>query len=161
MFARLAALFVIVPAVELAILYRLAGVVGFWPEVGLIVATGFVGAALARHQGRATLRRLKTDAAAGRPPADAAVDSVLILVAGALLLTPGLLADAVGFSLLIPGLRRSIKRGVARALKNRVDVRVASVVPPATRPDVFVVEPTRLRDEPRPSGSRHSDAADR
>ena len=143
MFARLAALFVIVPAVELAILYRLAGVVGFWPEGGLIVLTGLTGAALARHQGRATLRRLRADAAAGKPPADAAVDGVLILVAGALLLTPGLLTDAVGFSLLIPGLRRSVKRRLAASLRGRVSVAVASSIPPGVRPDVVEAEATR------------------
>ena len=143
MFARLALLFVLVPAVELALLYQLAGVIGFWPEVGLIVLTGLAGAALARYQGRETLRRLRAGMAAGRPPADAAVDGVLILIAGALLLTPGLLTDAAGFSLLIPGLRRGVKRAVAAGLKNRVDVRVASLVPPAARPDVVEAEAVR------------------
>ena len=141
MFARLAALFVIVPAVELAILYQLAGVVGFWPEVGLIVATGFAGAALARYQGRETVRRLRADAAAGRVPADAAVDGMLILVAGALLLTPGLLTDAAGFSLLIPGLRRTVKRAVGRRFRGRVSV--TTFVPPGARPDVVETEATR------------------
>ena len=147
MFARLAALFVLVPAAELALLYWLAGYVGFWPEVALIVCTGFAGAALARYQGAETARRLRADAAAGRVPADAAVDGVLILVAGAFLLTPGLLTDAAGFALLIPGLRRSVKRALVRRFRGRVNVSVAAFVPPGPRPDVFEVEPpSTLRD---------------
>ena len=144
MLARLAALFVLVPAVELALLWWLAGYVGFWPEVALIVCTGLAGAALARYQGAATVRRLRADAAAGRVPADAAVDGVLILVAGAFLLTPGLLTDAAGFALLISGLRRAIKRGAGRFLKGRVDVSVASFVPPSARPEVVEVEARRV-----------------
>lgn len=149
MLARLALLFVLVPAAELALLYWLAGYIGFWPEIALIVCTGLTGAALAKYQGAATLRRLRADAAAGRMPADAAIDGVLILVAGALLLTPGLMTDVVGFSLLIPGLRRQFKRGAAAYLKGRVTMSVASFVPPERRPDVVVVEPNRL-DEPQP-----------
>ena len=148
MLARLALLFILVPAAELALLWWLAGYVGFWPEIALIVLTGTVGAALARYQGAATLRRLRADAAAGKMPADAAVDGALILVAGAFLLTPGLMTDAAGFSLLIPGLRRQIKRAATRYLRGRVSVSVASFVPPGARPDVFEVEP----GSPSPTG---------
>ncbi len=66
MLARLALLFVLVPAAELALLVWLSGKIGVWAELALIVATGFAGAALARYQGAATLRRLRADAAAGR-----------------------------------------------------------------------------------------------
>ncbi|MFH5805334.1 FxsA family protein [Alienimonas sp. DA493] len=151
MLARLALLFVLVPAAELALLYWLAGYIGFWPEIALIVFTGLTGAALARYQGAATLRRLRKDAAAGRPPADAAIDGVLILIAGAFLLTPGLMTDVAGFSLLIPGLRRQIKRGAANYLKSRITMSFATFVPPERRPDVVVVEPNRLDGkQPRP-----------
>ncbi|QDT16143.1 FxsA family protein [Alienimonas californiensis] len=154
MLARLALLFVLVPAAELALLYWLAGYIGFWPEIALIVLTGLTGAALAKYQGAATLRRFRADAAAGRMPADAAIDGVLILVAGAFLLTPGLMTDVAGFSLLIPGLRRQIKRGAAAYFKGRVTMSVASFVPPQRRPDVVVVEPNRLDEtQPRPGES--------
>ena len=149
MLARLALLFVLVPAAELALLWWLAGVVGFWSEVGLILVTGLTGAALAKYQGAATLRRLRADAAAGKVPADAALDGVLILVAGAFLLTPGLMTDAAGFALLIPGLRRSVKRAAAKRLRGRVNVSVASFIPPEVRPDVVetdVVETEVRRD---------------
>ncbi|NNJ24769.1 FxsA family protein [Alienimonas chondri] len=144
MLARLALLFVVVPAVELALLYWLAGYIGVWTEIALIVATGMAGAALAKYQGAATWRRLRADAAAGKMPADAAIDGVLILIAGAFLLTPGLLTDVAGFSLLIPGLRRQIKRLAAGYLRGRVSMSVASFVPPQSRPDVVVVEPNRI-----------------
>lgn len=155
MLARLALLFVLVPAAELALLVWLSGKIGVWAELALIVATGFAGAALARYQGAATLRRLRADAAAGRAPADAAVDGVLILLAGALLLTPGLMTDAVGFSLLIPGLRRQMKRRVSNDLKRRVKMSVATFVPPGARPDVVEVEP---RSVPPASQTRTGNA---
>ena len=143
MLGRLALLFVLVPAAELALLWWLAGYVGFWPEIALIVCTGLTGAALTRYQGAVALRRLKADAAAGKMPADAAIDGVLILLAGAFLLTPGLLTDAAGFSLLIPGLRRQFKRAAVGYLRGRVNVSVASIVPPGARPDVVEVEARR------------------
>jgi UPF0716 protein FxsA len=144
MLGRLALLFILVPAAELALLYWLAGRIGLAAEIALIVATGVAGAALTRYQGAATLRRFRADAAGGRLPADAAIDGVLILVAGAFLLTPGLLTDVAGFSLLVPGLRRGVKKAVSGYLRGRVTMTAADFVPPQARPDVVVVEANRV-----------------
>jgi UPF0716 protein FxsA len=115
-------LFILVPAVELALLIQVGKVIGTPATFGLILLTGFVGAALARAQGVSTLRRLQSELAQGRPPAAAILDGVLILVAGALLLTPGVLTDAVGFALLVPPVRAGVRKLVwARILQGIKD----------------------------------------
>jgi len=82
--------------------------------------TGVVGAALARHQGLATLARLQTDLAQGRLPAEPIVEGALILVAAAVLLTPGVLTDAAGFLLLVPPFRRLMIRIATRRFERAV-----------------------------------------
>ncbi len=103
-------LFIIIPAVELVLLIEVGKRIGTMPTLGLIVATGVIGATLARHQGLAVMSRLRGEVGAGRLPTDALIDGALILVAGALLVTPGVLTDAVGFLLLIPLTRMALKR---------------------------------------------------
>ena len=115
---RLLLLFVLVPAIELILLIKLGGIIGLFPTGGIIVLTGFLGAALTRMQGLAVLRRMQREMAAGQMPAGSIMDGVIILIAGALLLTPGFLTDIVGFSCLIPGVRSVIKR-FARARVER------------------------------------------
>jgi len=114
MFLRLLLLFTIVPLVELFLLVKLGTVVGVGPTVALVIFTGVLGAWLARQQGLGVLRRLSEDLAEGRLPAEALVDGLLILIAGAVLLTPGLLTDALGFLLLVPQ-SRAVARKVAVA----------------------------------------------
>ena len=70
-----------------------------------ILVTAVVGAALVRRQGLATLARAQAEVDAGRPPVRELFDGVCILVAGALLLTPGFMTDALGLALLLPGFR--------------------------------------------------------
>ena len=73
------------------------------------MGTGFVGASLARQQGISTLARLRKDLDAGRLPAEAIIDGVMILVAAAVLITPGVLTDLFGFLCLVPAFRRPLK----------------------------------------------------
>jgi UPF0716 protein FxsA len=117
---RLLLLFTVVPLVELVLLIQLGRVVGLASTLALVLFTGVLGASLARWQGLATLRRVQAEMAEGRVPAAALVDGLLILVAGALLLTPGLLTDALGFLLLVPPSRAVVRRGLSRALRGRI-----------------------------------------
>ena len=103
-------LFTLVPLVELWLLFRIAQETSFLFTIALVLTTGVVGATLARWQGWRTMARIQDELNANRMPADAMVDGVLILVAGLLLVTPGVLTDAVGFALLVPPLRSLVKR---------------------------------------------------
>lgn len=120
MIFRLLALFVIVPLVDLAILVRLGQALGFWPTIGLVVATGTAGAFLARSQGLAVLRGIRTEMAVGQMPSSRLLDGAMVLVGGVLLLTPGLLTDLAGFILLLPPSRRRLKEILRRRVEKMV-----------------------------------------
>lgn len=109
---RLLLLFVALPALELALLIELGSRIGAAPTLAIIVVTGVVGASLARRQGLGVVRDIQRETAAGRLPAAAVVDGAILLVAAALLVTPGVLTDAAGFLCLIPAFRRWV-RGLA------------------------------------------------
>lgn len=113
-------LFVVLPAVELALLIEVGSRIGTPATLALIAVTGVVGATLARRQGLGVLRHLQREVDAGRLPAGSLVDGVLILVAGALLVTPGILTDAFGFLCLVPAFRRLLKGALRRRLERAV-----------------------------------------
>jgi len=117
---RLLLLFVVLPAVELALLIRLGGLIGTLPTLALIAVTGVVGASLARHQGLGVLKKLQEESVAGRMPAGSLVDGVLILIAAALLVTPGVLTDVFGFLCLVPAFRQQLKQAGLRHFERAV-----------------------------------------
>jgi UPF0716 protein FxsA len=117
-------LFTIVPIVELAILVWIGGETQWWVPILLVIGTGVLGAVLARWQGWQVLQRIRADAAAGRVPADALLDGFLILLAGILLVTPGVLSDLFGVALLIPPVRGLVKRGATAWIKRNIEFRV-------------------------------------
>jgi len=124
---RLLLLFTVVPAIELYLLVRLGQATSAGMVIALVVATGVIGAALARQQGLSLLRRVQDEMAAGRLPAEGLLDGLLILVGGVLLITPGVVTDAVGFCLLIPLTRRAVKAVVRRWIKRQVEAGRLSV----------------------------------
>lgn len=120
MLLRLFALFALLPLVELALLIRLGAWLGTWPTIGLVLVTGFVGAALARSQGGRVLRAIRAELAAGRMPAQHLLDGLLVLIGGILLLTPGLITDVMGTLLMLPPTRRRFRIAVQRRLEGMI-----------------------------------------
>ncbi len=98
--------FLIVPFVEIYLLLKIGGVIGIFPTVLLVVFTAVLGAWLLRQQGFATWQRMQTSLAQGAVPAYEMIEGPVLLVGGALLLTPGFFTDAVGFACLIPQTRQ-------------------------------------------------------
>lgn len=135
MFVRLLVLFTIVPIVELVLLVKIGETVGFWPTFALVIGTGALGAFLTRLEGLRVLRQVQTEFQEGRVPTDALLDGLLIIVAGAVLLTPGLITDAVGFFLLVPPGRRLIRRAIAAAAARRLGVARPTVIDAEWRND--------------------------
>jgi len=117
-------LFTILPIVELSILIWIGGETEWWVPVLLVIFMGIAGAALARWQGWQVLQRIREDARAGRIPASALIDGFLILLAGILLVTPGVITDIAGIALLIPPIRALVKRAALLWLTRSVEVRV-------------------------------------
>lgn len=121
LFGRLFVLFVLVPIIELALLVQLGRVVGVLPTVALVLLTGVAGAGLARAEGMRVLFGFQNELAGGRLPEQALFDGICILVGGAVLLTPGILTDLLGFALLVPLTRRWIQKRVRRSLERRME----------------------------------------
>jgi UPF0716 protein FxsA len=122
-------LFTVVPIVELALLIWLGGQTVWWLPVLLVIADGVAGALLWRWQGLRTLVRIREEMAAGRMPADAMVDGLLIFFAGGLLITPGMITDIAGFALLIPPIRAVVKQLAKVWFIRHVEVRTAAFYP--------------------------------
>ena len=112
MFLRLIILFVTVPLVELYLLLRLAELTGPLPTFLLVIVTGIIGSWLAKHEGLIAWQKFHAALAEGRAPSREIQDGLMIVFAAALLLTPGLLTDVVGFAMLIPVGRDLIRRFV-------------------------------------------------
>jgi UPF0716 protein FxsA len=119
-FVRLVLLFTIVPLVELYLLVEIGGLIGVWPTIAVVLVTGIVGAALARQQGMGVFRRFDQALRGGEIPAEPLADGLLILVAAAVLLTPGLITDALGFFLLLPWTRPAVRRALIAWFSRRI-----------------------------------------
>ncbi|MCK5831093.1 MAG: FxsA family protein [Methylococcales bacterium] len=104
--------FLIVPFVEIYLLLQIGGVVGVFPTVLLVVFTAVLGAWLLRQQGFSTWQRFQASVAKGTVPAYEMIEGPILLVGGALLLTPGFFTDALGFACLIPQMRRKFAKYV-------------------------------------------------
>ena len=123
MLFKLILLFTITPIIELAILIKLGQEIGLWQTLAIVIATGILGASLAKWQGWGVIRRIRADLENGRMPAQALFDGLLILIGGALLLTPGIITDLLGFFLLIPPSRRLAKAYLSRRFKKSIETR--------------------------------------
>lgn len=112
------------PLLELAVLIKVGQTLGVWLTILLLIATGVVGSLIVQSQGLQAARRAAQSMAEGRPPIEPVVDSFMLMLAGALLLIPGLLTDLIALPLLVPPIRRWIARWALRRMFKNADVRV-------------------------------------
>jgi UPF0716 protein FxsA len=111
--------FIAVPIAEIAVFIQAGERFGLWPTLAMVILTAFLGTGLLRYQGLRTLGRVQESLQRGEVPVGEVFTGLCLLVAGALLLTPGFLTDAVGFALFVPGIRRVLAGGVLSALSKR------------------------------------------
>ena len=121
MLGKLILIFVLTPIMELFLLIEMGQRMGTLNVIGLVVFTGIVGAFLAKLQGLSVLRKVQTDLMNGILPTNQMFDGVLILAGGALLITPGVLTDTLGFILLIPPTRTWTKEQLKKWLNRRIE----------------------------------------
>lgn len=113
-------IFLGIPILEIAVFIQAGSIFGLWPTLAATVVTAVLGAALVRAQGMAALYRARESLAHDRIPVAEVFTGICLLLAGALLLTPGFVTDAVGFLLLVPPLRAVLGRWIlAAALRSR------------------------------------------
>ncbi len=129
-------LFLLTPLIEIAVFIEVGSLIGLWPTLGVVILTAVLGAALWRAQGLSTWARAQETLRAGELPVREVTDGAFLLVAGALLLTPGLVTDAIGFLLLVPPLRRWLAQVVFRHLRARMDVHVVRPQDPGAGPTI-------------------------
>lgn len=150
---RLILLFTLLPLVELSLLLRIGEWLGPGPTIGLVVVTGIVGAWLARREGLRTWGRVQAELAGGRMPGEELLHALLVLIAGVVLVTPGVLTDIAGLLLLFRPTREIVARRMRKRLANRVQFQtvgfgdLGSEVPGAPGPG-----PAYDAEEDRPRG---------
>ena len=102
--------FICVPILEMLLLIEVGGVLGTLPTIGLVMLTAVIGVSMLKQQGLSTLARFQQKSSQGELPGDELFSAVFLLIAGALLLTPGFFTDLLGFALLIPQFRSRLAR---------------------------------------------------
>lgn len=137
----LAILFIVIPALEIYVLIKVGGIIGALPTIGIIVATGLIGAALAKHQGFAAVRKVQEAMLEGREVGSSLVGAALVLVAAVFMVTPGFITDAVGILLLLPPVRALVAPAVLRWGAGRFQ---SAIITDGSR--------SRDEDEPPPPG---------
>lgn len=120
MIGALILLFIVLPIAELYVIIKVGEAIGILPTLALLVLDSFLGVALVRSQGRAVWARFNRALAAGRMPAREIFDGAMVILGGALLLTPGFITDVAGFLLLLPPTRALFRAAVARMARRRV-----------------------------------------
>lgn len=122
MFGRLFLLFLVIPFIEITLLIKLGGLIGALPTIALMIITAIIGAKLVRQAGLTTWMEAQRRMAAGEVPGQQICEGLVLLIAGVMLVTPGLITDAAGIALLLPALRRKL----AAQLSKRMVVQTAA-----------------------------------
>jgi UPF0716 protein FxsA len=118
--------FIAVPLVEIAVFIQVGGFLGLWPTLAIVILTAIAGTALLRIQGLATLHRAQAAMQRNQLPLREVFDGLCLLVAGALLLTPGFVTDALGGLLFLPPFRALLRRLVGAHLMARTHVHASA-----------------------------------
>lgn len=105
---------ILAPVAEIAVFIKVGGLIGVLPTIALVIAISLYGAWLLRHQGLQTFTRVQAALNRGETPVGEMLDGFLLVLAGLLMLTPGLLSDVAGFVLLVPAVRRALRPMLAR-----------------------------------------------
>jgi UPF0716 protein FxsA len=137
---RLALLFILWPMLELYVLIQIGRATDAVTTIAIVVLTGMLGAVLAKREGLKTYYRIRGELNAGQLPGDHLIDALIILVAGAVLITPGLISDALGLALLVPHFRRIVRDRLKRRLRSRFVMSFGRPPAPRSGDDIVDVE---------------------
>lgn len=155
-------LFIFLPLVDLWLLFRVAEWITFFPTLACVILTGVVGAAIAKRQGLSTIARIQHELAEGRMPTSQLGEGILILLAAAVLITPGFITDTFGLLLLVPPVRRLFLKALTAYFASRIQVTTMHAGPAGSYSPFMHVESVGFDDEPFAdefAGSPHNDEA--
>lgn len=111
-----------IPILEIAVFIEVGDLLGMWETIAIVFITAIIGASLMRKLGLQTLSRARQNLENNIFPAKEVFDGLCLVIAGALLLTPGFITDSVGFLLFLPPVRMAI----GAVIINRLSVMQAS-----------------------------------
>lgn len=114
--------FLVVPIIEIYLIVQVDAAIGGWETLGLLVLDSVIGAWLVRREGFSILARVQTALGRGELPTNELIDGMLVLFAGALMLTPGFLTDGLGFVLLLPPTRAVVRNALKGRFSDRISV---------------------------------------
>src|SRR5690625_1734735 len=114
MFARILILLLVVPLVELVLLFRIGGWIGFFPTAGLLILTAILGSVLVKREGLSVWRRFQERLARGELPGDQIVDGMIVLASGVTRMARGVMTDVIGILGLMPSTRITSRRLVLK-----------------------------------------------
>ena len=124
MFKLFLILFITIPLVEIAILIKIGSIIGAGYTIALVIGTAFLGVSLLRIQGISTLAKVHANISRWQLPATELIEGLILLISGALLLTPGFFTDTIGFLMLVPTLRQRLAETFfVNFMKNRINIR--------------------------------------
>lgn len=145
--------FIAVPIIEITILIKVGSAIGVWPALGAVITTAMFGTWMLRIQGISTFRRAQTSLGQGRFPANEVFDGLCLVFAGALLLTPGFVTDALGLLLMAAPFRASLRRRLMAWLEIHGHVHMGGLAePPGSDADRggVVIDGTYEEIDPEP-----------
>ena len=116
--------FIALPLIELALLIKAGQLIGLWATLAIVVGTGLLGVHVLLRQSWTAMRQMREGLARGQAPVASVIDGAFLLVAGSLLITPGLLSDTVALLLLVPPIRHAVAGWLVRRLLGRAQANV-------------------------------------
>ncbi|NNE89678.1 MAG: FxsA family protein [Silicimonas sp.] len=143
---RLFLLFLIVPLIEIALFIQVGGFIGLWWTLAIVILTAALGTFLVRSQGLAVLAQLRGSFEDLRDPTEPLAHGAMVLFSGALLLTPGFFTDAIGFALMVPGIRRKLYQFI----RSKVTVESVHYGQPQQPQDPSVIDAEYEEIKPKP-----------
>ncbi|HEX4923091.1 MAG TPA: FxsA family protein [Bdellovibrionales bacterium] len=146
-------LFTMLPVLEIAVLIRVGSWLGFWETLGIMIAMGFIGAWLAKREGRRAFFEIQAAAARGQMPANEILEGFMIFLGGLLMVTPGFITDVVGLLFVFPPTRKLALHVMKRVIGRRI-VFQTMVYRPQHPNESFRRESVQMRDvTPKPAKS--------
>lgn len=121
MFFKLFLIFALIPVIELALLIKIGSFIGALNTIFIVILTALIGAYLVRTEGLGVMYRIQKNMQEGIFPAEELINGAMILTAGAMLLTPGFFTDIIGFLMVFPVSRESIKKIARRYIKKKIN----------------------------------------
>ncbi len=121
MFFKLFLIFIILPIIELALLIKIGTVIGVFNTISIIIITALAGSYMVKMEGLGVIRRFQENLSRGIFPSEELIDGAFVIIAGAFLITPGILTDITGFLFVFPPSRNLIKERIKIYLKRKID----------------------------------------